>query len=224
VTDSDVLINGALAEPSSSLLARVRACDQAAWERLVNLYSPLVYRWCRQSGLQAADAADVGQQVFLAVARKIGDFRRDRDGDSFRGWLRTIAMNRLCDHQRTLGKNRAEGGDALDGLAQLAAADSGASDTKSQREEEESLLFRRAMDLMRTEFEEKTWQAFWQVVVDGRSPADVGRDLGMTANAVYLARGRVLRRLREEFADLIDLDPPRPRPDDDSATRSEKAP
>jgi RNA polymerase sigma-70 factor, ECF subfamily len=222
VTDSDVLINGALDEPSSSLLARVRARDQTAWERLVNLYSPLVYRWCRQSGLQAADAADVGQQVFLAVARKIGDFRRDRDGDSFRGWLRTIAMNRLCDHQRTLGKNRAEGGDALDGLAQLAADDSGASDTKSQREEEESLLFRRAMDLMRTEFEEKTWQAFWQVVVDSRSPADVGRDLGMTANAVYLARGRVLRRLREEFADLIDLEPPSP-PHGDSVTRSEKA-
>ena len=120
-------------------------------------------------------------------------------------------MNRLHDHQRTLAKGKIEGGDALDGLALLDADDSGASETKSQREEEERLLFRRAMDLMQAEFEEKTWQAFWQVIVDGRSPADVGGDLGMTANAVYLARGRVLRRLREEFADLIDLDPPAPR-------------
>lgn len=223
MTDSNVLNNGAFDEPSSSLLARVRARDQTAWERLVNLYSPLVYRWCRQGGLQAADAADVGQQVFLAVARKIGDFRRDRAGDSFRGWLRSIALNRLCDHQRSLAKGRIEGGAALEGLAQLAADDSGASDTKSERDEEEALLFRRAMDLMRTEFEEKTWQAFWQVVVDGRSPADVGRDLGMTANAVYLARGRVLRRLRQEFADLIDLDPTPP-PDADSVTHSVKAP
>jgi RNA polymerase sigma-70 factor, ECF subfamily len=223
VTDSNVLNNGALAEPSSSLLARVCGRDQAAWERLVNLYSPLVYRWCKQCGLQAADAADVGQQVFLAVARKVGDFRRDRPGDSFRGWLRAIAMNRLHDHQRTLAKGKIEGGDALDGLALLDADDSGASETKSQREEEESLLFRRAMDLMRTEFEEKTWKAFWQVIVEGRSPADVGGDLGMTANAVYLARSRVLRRLREEFAELIDLDPPAPRPDDNEATQSEKA-
>lgn len=223
MTDSNVLNSGALAEPSSSLLARVRARDQAAWERLVNLYSPLVYRWCKQCGLQAADAADIGQQVFLAVARKVGDFRRDRAGDSFRGWLRAIAMNRLHDHRRTVAKDKIEGGDALDGLALLDADASGASETKSQREEEESLLFRRAMDLMRTEFEEKTWQAFWQVIVDGRRPADVGRDLGMTANAVYLARGRVMRRLREEFADLIDLDSPQSGPDD-SGTRAEKAP
>ena len=224
MTDSNVLTNGALAEPSSSLLARVRACDQAAWERLVNLYSPLVYRWCRQSGLQAADAADVGQQVFLAVARKVGDFRRDRDGDSFRGWLRAIAMNRLFDYRRALEKNRAEGGDALDGLAQLAAEDSGATDTQSERDVEEAILFRRAMDLMRTEFEDKTWQAFWQVLIDGRTPADVAHDLGMTANAVYLARGRVLRRLREEFADLIDLEPVAPPANDDEATRTGKAP
>jgi RNA polymerase sigma-70 factor (ECF subfamily) len=200
VTDANVSPGGGAAEPSSSLLARVRASEQAAWARLVDLYSPLVYRWCRQAGLQAADAADLGQQVFLAVARKVRDFRRDREGDSFRGWVRTITRNKVNDHFRAhAGAPPEQGGDALLGVAGETAADA-ATDP-----EEESLLYRRAVELIRAEFEPRTWQAFWQVVVDGRPPADVARALGATANAVYLAKARVLRRLREEFADLMDL-------------------
>jgi RNA polymerase sigma-70 factor (ECF subfamily) len=199
VTDANVPSNGRIDEPSSSLLNRVRAFDQAAWERLVNLYSPLVYSWCRRAGLQAADAADVGQQVFLAVARKIGDFRRDRVGDSFRGWVRAIARNKVRDHLRGRAAEPNAGGDALQEIADAVdeSADAAA--------EEEGVLYRRAVELIRTEFEPQSWQAFWQVVVDGRSPSDVASDLRTTPNAVYLAKSRVLRRLREEFAELVDL-------------------
>jgi RNA polymerase sigma-70 factor, ECF subfamily len=205
VTDANVPSGGGAAEPSSSLLARVRASEQAAWARLVDLYSPLVYRWCRQAGLQAADAADVGQQVFLAVARKVRDFRRDREGDSFRGWVREITRNKVSDHFRArAGAPPAEGGDALLGVAEETAAGPDASDAAADPEEE-GLLYRRAVELIRAEFEPRTWQAFWQVVVDGRPPADVAGALGTTRNAVYLAKARVLRRLREEFADLMDL-------------------
>ena len=203
MTDSNVIPDGGIAEPSSSLLDRVRAHDQVAWERLVNLYSPLVFAWCRRGGLQPADAADVGQQVFLDVARGVREFRRA--GGSFCAWLRVIARNRLCDHFRTAQTqgDRAEGGDALQRLEQM-VADSDSSDLGSDREEE-ALLFRRATELMRREFEERTWQAFWMVVIDGRPAAEAAGRLGMSANAVYLARGRVLRRLREEFVDLVDL-------------------
>lgn len=203
MTDANVYNSGAGADPSSSLLDRVRASDQAAWERLVHVYSPLVYRWCRRAGLQSADAADVGQQVFLTVARKVRDFRRDRDGDSFRGWLRAITHSRLADLVRTGRYGRAAGGDAQERLGQVPDEPPSA-DPASEREEE-GVLVRRAMELMRAEFEDRTWQAFWQLVIDGRAAADVALALGMTRNAVYLARGRVLRRLREEFADLIDL-------------------
>src|SRR5437764_1344254 len=84
-----------------SLLLRLKRDEQPAWERLVKLYTPLVYRWCRQHGVQAADAADVGQEVFQAVARRIHDFRRERPGDSFRGWLRTITRNKVRDYYRS---------------------------------------------------------------------------------------------------------------------------
>jgi RNA polymerase sigma-70 factor, ECF subfamily len=201
VTESNVPTNGAAAEPSSSLLMRVRLSDQAAWERLVNVYSPLVYRWCKESGLQPADAADIGQQVFLAVARKVRDFRRDGDGGSFRGWLRAITRNRLCDYYRaTMTREERPGGDALDQAADAPGDLDPASD-----QEEEALVYRRAVELMQVEFEERTWRAFWQMVVDGRRAGEVARDLDMSPNAVYLARSRVLRRLREEFADLMDL-------------------
>ena len=204
MTDSNVLTNGgALDEPSSSLLNRVRGRDQDAWERLVNLYTPLVFEWCRRSGLQPADAADVGQQVFLAVAHGVRDFRRE--GGSFRAWLRAIARNRLCDFFRTARthSDRAEGGDAVRRLEEV-IGDPESSDPAADRAEE-ALLFHRATELMRAEFEERTWRAFWLVVIDGRPTAEVASGLGMSANAVYLARGRVLRRLREEFTDLVDL-------------------
>jgi RNA polymerase sigma-70 factor (ECF subfamily) len=190
------------------LLERTRAQDQAAWERLVTLYSPLVYRWCRQAGLQPADAADVGQEVFRAVARKIGDFRRDRPGDSFRGWLRVITQNKLRDHERKQAKEGGGvgGSDALRKLQQVPAQPRDSPEPASDADEER-IVYRQALELIRAEFEERTWQAFSRVVMDGVRPADVAAELGLTVNAVYLARSRVLRRIREEFADLVDTRP-----------------
>src|SRR5438876_124782 len=85
---------------SRSLLARLHANDDAAWDRLVALYAPLVWHWCRKMQLPAQEAADVFQEVFQAVASHINDFHRDRPGDTFRGWLRTITKNKVHDHFR----------------------------------------------------------------------------------------------------------------------------
>jgi hypothetical protein len=116
--------DAALAERSSistSLLDRVKARQPAAWECLVDLYAPEVYRWCRQSGLQGEDTADVVQEVFTAVAAHVEQFRRERPGDSFRGWLWTITRNKIRDHFRhRQGQPQAAGGtDAQQQLGQI---------------------------------------------------------------------------------------------------------
>jgi RNA polymerase sigma-70 factor, ECF subfamily len=190
---------------SLGLLERIKALDQAAWERLVSLYSPLVYGWCRQAGLQAADAADVGQEVFRSVARKIGDFRRAREGDTFRGWLRTITRNKIRDSIR---RKRTElvgvgGSDAQRRLLQVESVVCDAIDDPRD-DSDRRILYHRVIELVHREFAERTWQAFWRVALDEQRPADVASALGMSVNAVYLAKSRVLRRLREELAALME--------------------
>jgi RNA polymerase sigma-70 factor (ECF subfamily) len=189
---------------SLSLLDRARANDQAAWERLVSLYTPLVDWWCRRYRLQEADLADIRQQVFLAVARRLGEFRRDQASGSFRGWLHTITRHKVYDHWRTETAKAAPGGsDAYEQLLQLSGGNSDDPAAGSEAEEQ-GILYRRAVQLITTDFEETTRKAFWMVVVEDRRPAEVARELGISANAVYQAKAHVLARLREEFGDLID--------------------
>ncbi len=202
VTDANVPDHRRGVSTSPSLLERTRAQDQAAWERLISLYTPLIYCWCRQAGLQPADAADVGQEVFRAVARKIGNFQHNRPGDSFRGWLRVITRNKVRDHLRKRAAAGVGGSDALRELHQVPFEEERTPETSDA--DEQRLVYRQALELIRAEFEARTWDAFQRVVVEGRGPADVAAELGLTLNAVYLAKSRILRRIREEFADLMD--------------------
>jgi RNA polymerase sigma-70 factor (ECF subfamily) len=184
-------------------LERVKADDPTAWDRLVTLYAPLVIQWCRRWDLQDHDVADICQEVFQSVVAHIGSFRKERKGDTFRGWLHTILRNKVHDHFRRLGQEgRGVGGtDAQRRWAQLPV---------SQPEEEnqapgteERALFRRALELVRGEFEEHTWQAFWRTAIEDQAPKDVAADLGMSPGAVRVAKSRVLHRLRAELGDLI---------------------
>lgn len=188
---------------SSTLLQRVKQQRPEAWERLVDLYGPIVYRWCRQSGLRREDAADVVQEVFRAVARQIGSFRRDRPGDSFTGWLGTITRNKVRDHFRR-GQDRPDARGGTDAQVQLQQIPEPPDFSEAtSRQEVHSLLSRRALDLVRAEFENRTWEAFWRATVDGQTAAHIAEDLGMTVNAVYKAKSRVLRRLRRELGELL---------------------
>lgn len=183
---------------STSLLERVKAQDPAAWQRLVGLYGPLVYRWCRQGGLRAEDAADSVQEVFRSVATGIIEFRRDRPGDSFRGWLWTITRNKVHDYYRQHGKQpEAAGGTQQQWLTQL-----------SQPEPPDGIeatsdvsLVHRAMEAIRGEFEDTSWEAFWRMTVQSHSSAEIAADLGLSKSAVRQAKYRVLRRLRRELED-----------------------
>src|SRR5262249_4051907 len=151
-------------------------------------------------GLQAEDARNVSQEVFAAVARALPDF--EHAGGSFRGWLRTIAHNECVDYLRRHGPDvtGVGGSDALYWQQQLPGppADEGSLAA------EKGLLYRRALEIIRSSFSETDWQAFSRVVCEEHAPADVARELGVSVNKVYLAKSRILRKLRTEFRDLID--------------------
>jgi RNA polymerase sigma-70 factor (ECF subfamily) len=190
---------------SRSLLQRVQANEVSAWEQLVRLYAPLVWHWCRQWDLQEQDAADVFQEVFLAVALHVANFRKERAADTFRGWLRTITRNKILDHFRRRGHEPggAGGTDALLRLSALPAPTR--PEERSEAEDRiEGGVFYRALEAIRGEFEPRTWQAFWQTVVEDRVPRDVAAELSMSPGAVRVAKSRVLQRLRKELGDLRD--------------------
>jgi RNA polymerase sigma-70 factor (ECF subfamily) len=185
-----------------SLLDGARARDAAAGERLVALYAPLVLSWCRVWGLRDDDAADVIQEVFQAIATHLGGFRRQRAGDTFRGWLRTITRNKVNDHFRRTKREPAGvgGSEARALLLQVAGAEP--TDGSTPADAAEGELLRRALEMIRGEFEPRTWEAFWQTAVEGRATADVAADLGMSPGAVRVAKSRVLHRLRADLGEL----------------------
>ena len=186
---------------SLTLLQRVRSRDEQAWGQMYRLYRPFVLYWCVRWGVRNEDAADVTQEVFSAASSGLEGFRRDRPGDSFRGWLRGITHNRVLQHFRKAERNvlAAGGSDMLEHLNQIPAPSE-----KDDPPEQVGHLHRRALDLVRAEFEERSWQMFWQTAIEGRAPADVAADLGVSAAAVRQAKSRVLRRLKEEVGDLLD--------------------
>jgi RNA polymerase sigma-70 factor (ECF subfamily) len=186
---------------SLTLLDRVRAADPDAWRRLVHLYSPLIFSWARRAGLGDSDAADVVQDVWQSVAASLDRFQRDTTSGTFRGWIWTIARNKVRDlFRKRQGEPAGAGGtDAcrlLQSVPEEEPADEGGTETH--------LLLHRALEQIRPEFEERTWQAFWRMTVDGRPAAEVGEELGMAANAVHQAKFRILRRLRQEMVGLVE--------------------
>ena len=188
---------------SSTLLERIKEHRPEAWQRLVDLYGPVVYRWCRQSGVGPEDAADLTQEVFRAVATHVSSFRRRTEGDSFGAWLGTITRNKMRDHFRRrhhLGEARG-GTHAQQQLQQIPEPADFCEE--GSRLDHDGMLSRRALQLVRDEFENRTWEAFHQTAVAGRKPVDVADELGMSLQAVYKAKSRVLQRLRQEFGDLL---------------------
>ena len=186
-----------------SLLERLRQpagqpSANSAWARFVDLYTPLLYYWARRRiGLQAQEAADLVQDVFTLLVQKLPHFNYDRH-KSFRGWLRTVMLNKWRENQRRARIPTVDTGGAL---PEVAAPD----DVQELGEREyRQHLVRRALELMQAEFQPITWQACWEYVVAGKPVAEVAAELGITANAVYLAKSRVLRRLRQELDGLLD--------------------
>jgi RNA polymerase sigma-70 factor (ECF subfamily) len=190
---------------SPSLLARARNHDALAWERMIDLYAPLVYHWCRRAGLSSEDTADVFQEVFRSVSEHLGNFRKERPGDSFRGWLRIITRNKVNDHFRRRSNEAVAAGGTDAQLRLQAIADANALDEEDPSEGDiVRRQLHRVLESIRGEFEERTWKAFWAVQMDNRTTEEVAAELGQTPATIRKAKFRVLRRLREEMGDLLE--------------------
>ena len=174
-----------------------------AWERLAKLYGPLVYEWARKAGLQPDDAADVMQNVFQSLSKNLIRFTRRTEADRFRGWLYVLVRNQITDHFRTQQKqaNAAGGTAGLQMIHEL--VESAPSSDSLDGMAEVNQLRRRALQLVQAEFEGRTWVAFWRTAVEGDNPQDVAADMEISVWAIYKAKARVLKRLRDEFADLL---------------------
>ena len=199
--DRAPLTNGST---SRSMLTGAQQDEPAAWTRLVALYAPLVTAWCRRWSVAPQDVTDVVQDVFTAVAKNVARFRKELPQDSFRAWLATITRNKVRDYFRGRGDepSAAGGTEAWQRISQV--CDPLDDESVSECTEENAAfsdLLRRALESIRGEFHERTWQAFWRTVVEGQSAAEAGAELRMQPGAVRVAKSRVLWRLRKELGE-----------------------
>lgn len=174
--------------------------DHEAWNRLVDLYTPLLFNWSLRTGLNEAESEDLVQDVFQTLLIKLRTFERQRDG-SFRKWLQVVTVNKCKERFRRKQLPAANAHDDSDPLSAVAdpatLAEFWETDYRQQ-------VVQRAMQVMQAEFSEKVWQSCWQHIVLSRPAADVATELGITANAVRVYSSRVLARLRTELSDLLD--------------------
>src|SRR5438034_10482482 len=176
----------------ASLLIQIRdGSNQAAWQEFVDLYGPVIYGFARKRGLQDADAADLMQDVLRSVSAAIGRLDYDRNHGTFRGWLFTITRNKVFNFL-SARRIRPQGtGDTT--TNRLLAEEPAASDGSDAWElEYQRRLASLAMERVKGEFHENTWQAFWLTAVEGLAAAEVGKQVGMSAGAIYVAKSRVL--------------------------------
>jgi RNA polymerase sigma-70 factor (ECF subfamily) len=184
---------------SASLLERLRRPgEEEAWARFVDLYTPLLFFWANRLGLPQEDVADLVQDVFLTLVRKLPEFVYDPK-KSFRSWLRTILHNRCRDMLRVRKSAPVSHGLPPDN----GIPDAGDLEAYWESEYREHLVGR-ALELIQVDFHETTWRAFWEVVVEGRPPGEVARQFAISVDCVYTAKSRVLRRLRQELDGLLD--------------------
>jgi RNA polymerase sigma-70 factor (ECF subfamily) len=182
----------------ASLLVQLRdGSNHVAWREFIELYSPMVYSFARSRGLQDADAADLMQDVMRSVMRAIGRFDYDRQQGTFRSWLFTITRNKVFSFLSARRIRPQASGDT--GTNRLLDNQPDPNDDSDQWETEyQRRLASLAMQRVKGEFQEKTWRAFWLTAVEGVAAADAGKQVGISPGAVYVAKSRVLARLKEE--------------------------
>jgi RNA polymerase sigma-70 factor (ECF subfamily) len=181
----------------ASLLVRLRDLqDRQAWGQFVEVYAPLIYGYARKRGLQDADAADLTQACLRQVAARVGSLEYDPRRGTFRGWLFTIVRNKLCDFlQQARRPHQGSGDSEVQRLLEAHAAPQPDEAGEWEREYRRGLLAW-AAEQARAQVQDATWEAFWQTAVEGKSGKEVATGLGLSVAAVYLARGRVMARLR----------------------------
>ena len=192
-------------ETSLSLLNRLRHSPESeTWNRLVELYAPLIRTWLRKYDVQDSDADDLVQEVLLAVSKDLGKFDHGGHPGAFRGWLKAILVNRLRKFWRARDRRPQARGDS-DIDARLSQLDDPSSEMSLiWNREHDQYLLRQLLALAEPHFARNTWTAFCRVALDGAKPDVVAEEMGISRNAVIVAKCRVLSRLRQESGGLIE--------------------
>ena len=200
-----------MCQTSLSLLSQLRrGTDDGggkhddAWRELVSLYQPLLLAWVGRLGVQPSDADDVVQEVLLAVSGSIESFEHNGRPGAFRAWLRATLVNRVRTFWRTRKRKApAAGGDEID-RALVELEDPASAMSREWDRQHDRHVLGRLMRRIEKEFKPETWQAFYRVAIEGQSADAVAGELATTTNAVFIAKSRVLKRLRGEAAGLVD--------------------
>jgi len=197
-----------MSETSLSLLDRLRSgTDETAWKRFVDLYTPLIRGWLRRHRICEPDADDLAQDVMTVVIRDLGSFEHNQRTGAFRTWLRTVTAHRLQALWRSRQGRPLVTGDRNFEQTLEQLADPASSLSRLWDQQHDQHVARRLMELVRPQFQDRTWQAFRLVVLDGLKAAEVAQELGITVNAVLVAKSHVLARLRQEMRGLTDDGP-----------------
>jgi RNA polymerase sigma factor (sigma-70 family) len=186
----------------SLLLRLADRADREAWQEFAKIYSPVVYRLAVRRGLQHADAEDLSQQVLTAVAKAIDRWQTDPARAKFRTWLHRVAQNQIINALSRAAPDRAAGGSTM--AAALGNQAARSQDTDLVQLEVRREVFRWAADQIRHEFRPATWDAFWQTAIENQAVEQVAEQLGLSCGAIYAARSRIMRRLKEKVCQFDD--------------------
>ena len=184
-----------------SLLLRLRdAGDEAAWAQFVSLYTPLIFAFCRGRGLSEADAGDVSQEVLKAVTVAIPRFQYDPERSSFRNWLFTVVRSKLNNFLAAQVRQPRLAGETT--IQRFVDGEPDPALEEGWRREYQANLVRWAAGQIQGEFKRQSWDAFWRTAIQGEPAEAVARELGLTLNALYIARSRVTSRLKQAIQDV----------------------
>jgi RNA polymerase sigma-70 factor (ECF subfamily) len=187
----------------ASLLVRLRdGKDGDAWQQFVRLYAPVIYGFARKRGLQDADAADLMQEVLRSISSAVGRMEYDPIRGTFRGWLFTVTRNKVFNFLESRARRVQATGDSRVQQRLEHHADADGNLSGDWEADYQRALAARAMERVKAEFQAATWEAFLQTAVQGRTPAQAAKAVGMSVGAVYVAKSRVIARLRQEIEEL----------------------
>ena len=185
-----------------SLLIKIRdSGDQVAWGEFVDLYTPLIFRFCGSRGVADTDRPDVMQEIFKAISNSIGRFDYDQNRSSFRNWLFTVCRSKINNYLRVQYTRP-----KASGTTSVRRRIENEPDPREEQDWETDYrryMFQWAAKKVRHEFATKTWSAFWRTAVEGEEVADVASDLDMSSGAVWVAKSRVVARIRQRIEAVV---------------------